>query len=195
MLALSVSFSAHTAAAQGDLEHLKSALEADPEAVVRRQGPGQLTPLMMASFSGHVLSVSCLLNAGADPNAANDGGETALMFAASARWPDVVRVLVAAGADVDRGDSLGLTALHKAVLGGRPQEATSAADTLRALLDAGADASLPDRQGKRPHEYAKVGRWRWTVPPLGWQLSGWYPVSRKDVVVRMLEDAASSRAR
>jgi len=195
VLALSVSFSAHTAAAQGDVELLRSALEADPEAIVRRQGPGQLTPLMLASLRGHVGAVSCLLNAGAHPNAVNVNGETALMFAASARWPDVVRVLIAAGAHVDPWDALGLTALHKAVLGGRPQERTSAADTVRALLDGGADASMPDRRGKLAHEYARARRWRWTVPLLGWQLSGWYPVSRKDVLVRMLEDAASPEAR
>lgn len=190
-----MSSSAHTAAVEGDVERLRSALHGDPEAVVRRHGPGQLTLLMLASLRGHVGAASCLLSAGADPNAVNVNGETALMVAALARWPDVVRLLLAAGAEVDRRDTLGLTALHKAVLGGRPQSPTSSAETVRALLDGGADASVPDQQGKLPHDHARLRRWRWTVPVLRWEWSGWYPARRDDAVLRMLEDAASSRAR
>jgi hypothetical protein len=77
-------------------------------------------------------------------------------------------------------------------MGERP---APAADTVRALLEAGADASIPDRRGELPHEYARAHRWRWTVPLLGWELTGWHPARRNDAVVRMLEDAASSRAR
>jgi hypothetical protein len=186
---------AETAAVEGDVERLKSALDADPEAVVRRYGPGEVSLLVLASVHGHAGAVSFLLNAGADPNAVYVNGETALMFGASARWPDVVRVLIAGGAELDRRDTLGMTALHKAVLGGMPYNRTSAADTVRALLDAGADASIPDQQGRLPLQLARHRRWRCTAPLLRWQLSGYYPVGRNDAVVRMLEDAASSRAR
>ncbi len=136
--------------------------------------------------------MSCLLGAGADPNAVNANGETALMFAALARWPDVVRALIAAGAEVDHRDTEGMTALHKAVFGGMRHNPAPAAETVRAVLEAGADASIPDEQGRLPRHLARLRRWSWTGPVFRWQLSGWYPVGRNDPVVRMLEDAASS---
>ncbi len=194
VLALSMSSAAHTAALEGNTELLKSALEANPEEVVRRHGPAELTLLMLASVRGHIATASCLLNAGADPNAVNINGETALILAASARWPDVVRVLIAAGAEVDHRDALGMTAVHRAVLGGT-HRLTSATDTVRALLDAGADASIPDQQGKLPHQSATQRRWTWTVPLLRWELTGYYPVGRNDLLVRTLREAASSRTR
>lgn len=192
--ALCMSSPARTAALEGNVELLKAALAADPEEVVRRYEPAEVTLLMLVSVRGHAATVSCLLDAGADPNAVNTNGETALILAASARWPDVVRVLIAAGAEVDHRDALGMTALHRAVLGGR-YGPTSATDTLRALLEAGADALIPDQRGRLPHQSARYRRWTWTVPLLRWEWSGYYPVGRNDVVVRMLEDAASSRTR
>jgi len=179
------------AALTGDLAALKAAIDADPEAVVVRHGPARLTLLMLASVRGHVEAVSLLLQAGADPNAVNANGETALMLAASAGRPDVVRVLIGAGARVDAWDRFGMTALHRAAWGYTQCRRMSA--TVRALLDAGADASIPDRHGTLPHQTARRRMWSWTVPLLRWEFCGYYPAGRKDPVVRMLEEAVSHR--
>jgi ankyrin repeat protein len=176
----------------GDLPQLKVALANDREAVVRRHGPAEVTLLMLAAVRGDVVVVSCLLDAGADPNAVNTNGETCMILAAAAHRPELVHVLASAGAEVDHKDDLGMTALHRAVLGGR-RGSTSAFDTVRALLDAGADATLADQQGRLPHQSARHRRWTWEVPLLRWQLSGYYPVGRNDPVSRLLEEAARPR--
>jgi ankyrin repeat protein len=182
------------AAMHGDLESLAASLEADPEGLVRRYGPRRLTLLMLASIGGHAATVRYLLGAGAEPNAVNDNNETALILAASRLWPEVARVLVAAGAHVGYRDASGMTALQRAVLGIR-RRSRSAIDTVRILLEAGADASARDEYGRLPHEAARFRRWAWTVPVLGWELSGWYRVGRHDELVKMLEDAAAAGSR
>lgn len=69
-------------------------------------------------------------------------GNTPLMFAATENNPEAVRTLLKAGAEVDRLDIGGLSALHKAAQKG-------SADATKALLEGGADASLqtPERVG------------------------------------------------
>lgn len=192
VLALVMSSDAQSAVLGGDLPQLRVALAGDPKALVRRHGPAEVTLLMLAAVRGDVGVVSCLLDAGADPNAVNANGETAIILAAAAHRPEVVHILVSAGAQVDHRDAQGMTALHRAVFGGR-QGSTSAVDTLRALLDVGADASVADLQGKLPYESARHRRWTWVVPLLGWQLSGYHPVDGSDPVSRLLEEAARPR--
>lgn len=189
VLALLMSSAAQSAVLGGDLPQIRVALADDPGAVVRRHGPAEVTLLMLAAVRGDVGVVSCLLDAGADPNAVNTNGETAMILAAALHRPEMVQLLVSAGAQVDHRDALGMTALHRAVLGGR-QGSTSAFDTVRALLDAGADASAADLHGKLPYQSARHRRWTWAVPLLGWQLSGYYPVDRSDPVCRLLDEAA-----
>ncbi len=78
---------------------------------------------------------------------------TALIAAAHLGHADVVRALIHAGAPLDRVNNLGWTALMESiVLGdGGPRHV----DTLRVLLEAGADASLPDRNGVTPLQHAQ----------------------------------------
>jgi ankyrin repeat protein len=47
----------------------------------------------------------------ADVNARNSDGETALMFAAQAGWPDIVQTLLDAGANPKAKNAFGRTAL------------------------------------------------------------------------------------
>jgi ankyrin repeat protein len=59
------------------------------------------TPLMVASRTGNAEAVQLLLSHGANPNAKEASrGQTALMWAAAERHPEVVRALLAKGADV-----------------------------------------------------------------------------------------------
>ena len=60
-----------------------------------------VTPLMVAAQRGNTEAVKALLAHGANPNAREVAhGQTALMWAVSGRYPDIVRLLLAAGADV-----------------------------------------------------------------------------------------------
>ena len=59
------------------------------------------TPLMLVSRHGDVASAKALIRSGADVNTREDAnGQTALMWAVAERRPDVVSVLLEAGADV-----------------------------------------------------------------------------------------------
>ena len=79
---------------------------------------------------------------------------TALIAAAHLGHDEVVRVLIAAGAPLDHVNNLGWTALIESIVlgdGGKRHTAT-----LKALLEAGASASLRDRQGRTPLELARA---------------------------------------
>jgi ankyrin repeat protein len=89
-----------------------------------RIGPTQMTPLMQAAQAGAADVVRVLLEAGANPNAANGGGYTALDFAAdrapvwstfpAADRVEIVRALLARGARATRAGADGLTPLARA---------------------------------------------------------------------------------
>ena len=59
-----------------------------------------------------------LLSAGADPNAQNDEGSTALIIASHCGYKDGITVLLNAGANVNIQNEFGSTALHGAALNG-----------------------------------------------------------------------------
>ncbi|HEY7202971.1 MAG TPA: ankyrin repeat domain-containing protein [Methylomirabilota bacterium] len=79
---------------------------------------------------------------------------TALIAAAHLGHVEVVRTLIRAGAPLDHVNNLGWTALIESiVLGdGGPRHT----DTLRALLDAGANPNLADRSGRSPLALARA---------------------------------------
>lgn len=64
------------------------------------------TPLMIAVELGADGVVNALIDYKANVNLANDGGETPLIRAVQRRDVDLVRTLLAAGADPDKSDSL-----------------------------------------------------------------------------------------
>ena len=79
---------------------------------------------------------------------------TALIAAAHLGHAEVVRTLVRAGAPLDHVNNLGWTAvIESIVLGdGGPRHL----DTLKALIDAGANLNLTDRQGQTPLALARA---------------------------------------
>src|SRR5262249_16005697 len=81
----------------GDRPAIDQVMQKTRRAVAQRDANGA-TPLMAASLYGDAALVKRLLTAGADPNAANRLGATALMWAT----PDVdkLSLLLNAGADV-----------------------------------------------------------------------------------------------
>jgi ankyrin repeat protein len=127
---------------------LMSALPESPHVPEEQAASGSDAPWVRAALFGTANDLKSLLDAGLDPNSKTDRGSTLLMMAA----PDVdkVRLLIARGADVkSRGaagtDAVTITAAHYG---------TSA--SLRALLDAGADAQPSERGRHAPMQYAAM---------------------------------------
>lgn len=93
---------------RGDSAAFQKKLAEDPKAA-NRKGPGGSTPLMSAALYGSVDSMKRLLAAGADPNAKNDAGATALMWAVYDL--EKTRLLIDHGADVNAKSDNGRTPL------------------------------------------------------------------------------------
>jgi uncharacterized protein len=69
-----------------------------------------------------------------------------------------VRILVAAGAPLDHVNNLGWTAVMESIVLG--DGGARHTDTLKALLDAGANPNLPDRGGLTPLAHARARGYR-----------------------------------
>ena len=109
-----------------------------------------LTPLHIASQHGHGETASILIKGGADVNAVEQAHtRTALHLAVAEGHIEVLRTLIGeGGADVNKACAEGRTPLHVAVIFGRKSAAV-------ALLEAGADSSVVDRESLTPFQIAK----------------------------------------
>jgi ankyrin repeat protein len=88
----------HQAAMAGDLEAVKRLVAADP-ALVDAKGLDDIRPLGFAAAFGRTEVVSFLLGRGADANARDRRGITALYAAVWRNQPEIVRLLLEKGAD------------------------------------------------------------------------------------------------
>ena len=95
------------------------------------------TELMDAAAKGDFAKVRDLLAKGADANAGDRSGRTALMAAANAQ---IAQALIARGANVNAKSSTGATALNNAITWNR-------ADVAKVLLDRGADPNVKGTLG------------------------------------------------
>ena len=116
------------------------------------------TALHVAAAGHRVEIATMLLAAGADPNAARNHRRSGpLHYAADGclenpRWNGnrqvaTIRVLLAAGAEIQAPDKNGATPLHRAVR-------TRCAAAVNCLLAAGADATLQNKPGSTPFHLA-----------------------------------------
>lgn len=113
----------------GDRARVARLLKQSPEAA-RATGIAGITPLMYAALYSDRTSARLLLDAGADPNARNDAGATALMWAVDDL--EMTRLLLDRKADPNVRSADGRSALMLAA--GR----SGASDVVKLLLDAGA---------------------------------------------------------
>ena len=95
--------------------------------------------------------IQTLLSAGAEVNAKDTDGITALHWAVLAHHADLVDILMAGGASVNATDRFGYTPLHYAA-----SVDFGDAETAKALLRAGADPSVKEKEGKTASNLASA---------------------------------------
>jgi hypothetical protein len=110
------------------------------------QGDMRMIPLHSAAYSGNLQMVEELIKYNADTNALDTLGFTPLHCASRStrpNTPNVIRLLLDRGVDVNPRASDGSTPLHFAVQFGF-------VEVVRVLLERGADVQAKDREGKTP---------------------------------------------
>ena len=140
--------SIHDAAAAGVVPRLEQLIAAEP-ASVNAWSPDGFQPLGLAAFFGHPAAVDLLLAHGGEVNtiARHPFGVNAL-HAALAPAPDIARVLIAAGADVNAAQRSGATPLQETAFSGNLELA-------RLLLEHGANPAAVDEQGRTALDIAR----------------------------------------
>ncbi|HTA71516.1 MAG TPA: ankyrin repeat domain-containing protein [Bryobacteraceae bacterium] len=109
---------------------------------VNLKGTGGATPLMYAVLYGDAAVVRQLIDSGANANASNDVGATALMWAVDD--PDKVLLLLEHGADANATSAENQTPLTIALASKAP------AAVVNLLLDHGANADVKSYRGRNP---------------------------------------------
>lgn len=103
------------------------------------------TPLIRASFLGHLVIVAALLDFDPDVNAVNDLGWTGLHFAAQENHVGVAKLLASAGATVDSRDLNGNTPLWRAAF-------SNSKEMCSFLMSLGASVDTVNEHGVSPRE-------------------------------------------
>jgi len=129
------------------------ALTTRPEteaAAERKEEPTK--SLQQAAADGDIEQVKLNLSQGADINAKDNTGRTALHRATYEGHADVVRLLIDRGADVNARNRSQRTPLHSAAMKGDKK-------SIELLLSKGADISAKDRRGSTPLFVAMTSTW------------------------------------
>ncbi len=109
----------------------------------------------IAAVNNDVPMLKLALAGGTDPKAITSPYQgTALIAAAHLGHAEVVRVLIDARAPLDHVNNLGWTALMESIVLGTG--GTAHTDALEALVKAGANLNIPDRQGVTPLAHART---------------------------------------
>ena len=103
--------------------------------------------LFIAIQNGDAGRVQQLIASGADPNAKNDKGSTALTIAVLMDKPDIARILLNAGADINAKNDVGATPLMAAATGG-------SVEMINLLLQYNADINAKNDRGDTALDYA-----------------------------------------
>jgi ankyrin repeat protein len=139
----------HEAAAMGAGARIAALLDDDASAA-NAWSPDGFQPLGLAAFFGRREAVELLLARGGEVNthARHPFHVAALHAALAGPLPNIARLLVDAGADVNARQQAGITPLHETAQNGD-------LELTQLLLDHGADPSALDDQGKTPAATAR----------------------------------------
>lgn len=133
----------------GKVDRIQEILKVSP-ARVTEHAPDGFTPVALAAFFGQLQAVNALIAAGADVTAAarNPLKVQALHAAVAGRKLEIVKAVLAAGADPNARQQAGFRPMHEA--------GTNANRALAELLLAhGGDPSLTSDDGKSPIDVAR----------------------------------------
>jgi ankyrin repeat protein len=127
---------------------MQSLIASGAEAQAAPEVRAKHSPLVFAAMTGDVDNVTLLLAHGAHPSeGANTRSDTPIASAVTFGNADVVRLLVAAGAQAGITESSGINLLHWATITNRP-------GVIPALVDAGVPLDATDEFGFTPLMYA-----------------------------------------
>lgn len=130
------------AAYKGDIDGVRAALSRGADINGISDTPSIFhTAISAAVFERHAEVVAYLLQHGADPNAFEN--ESALSTAAGDGNVAILKMLLSAGADVNRGSAVRETPLMAAAI-------TGEVECARLLVEAGADVNAKSAMGKVP---------------------------------------------
>lgn len=124
----------HDATQQGDLNRVKTLIEANPE-LINATDDFSHTPLHFAAAGGQKEIAEFLLSKDADVNVLNGQNQSALLYAAYFGNAEILELLAARGAKLNEQDILGRTPLHYAARQ-HNLEAVKSLITNKAELDA-----------------------------------------------------------
>jgi len=170
------------AAEMGRVDATKRLLDAGASFTARDQIGG--TPLTWACGLGNAETVKLLLDKGADVTVVDVNGLTPLIWAAGIGKPETVAVILAKKPDLNVKDGVtGDTALMRSVRSGKPE-------SLKLLIEAGADVNLPNKQGYSPVQLAALSG---TADKVQMLLDAKADLSGKDATGRTALDLAQRR--
>ncbi|MCX6835959.1 MAG: ankyrin repeat domain-containing protein, partial [candidate division Zixibacteria bacterium] len=140
----------HQAVETGNVEQIRTLLEANPE-LVNERDTAQNLPLHLAATTGQVAVIELLLSKGADIEAGDRENTTPLTVAAMLNKPEAVRLLVEKGASITARDNNGNTPLLAAARSGN-------VETVKYLVEHGASlADVSNRGSNCLHIAASIG--------------------------------------